>query len=96
MIAIAGILISISLPSVQSSRESARSTECKNRVGQLALATQLHHDALGCFPPSRYQPRPGNPSDLQCGGKSNTWLTRVMPYIEQTSLVEKWANTKPR
>jgi prepilin-type N-terminal cleavage/methylation domain-containing protein/prepilin-type processing-associated H-X9-DG protein len=38
VIAIIGILIAIVLPAVQSARESARSTDCRNRLRQLALA----------------------------------------------------------
>jgi prepilin-type N-terminal cleavage/methylation domain-containing protein len=90
VISIIGILVALLLPGVQSAREAARQVDCKNRVRQLALATHLHHDATGYFPPARYQPRPGDPDELQCGGESPTWLALVMPYIEQDSLGEKW------
>jgi len=90
VIGIIGILVALLLPAVQAAREAARRTDCSNRVRQLALATQLHHDALNYFPPARYQPRPGDPTRLQCGGESPTWLALVMPYIEQASLGEKW------
>ena len=61
---------------------------------QLALATQLHHDALGYFPPARYQPRPDDPDQLQCGEESPTWLALVMPYIEKKDLGNRWDFTK--
>lgn len=90
VIAITGILVALLLPAVQSAREAARRVDCQNRIRQLALATHLHHDAKGYFPPARYQARPGDPNDLQCGGESPTWLALVMPYIEQVELSQQW------
>ena len=95
VIGILGILFALLLPAVQSSREASRQLDCKNRMRQLAIATHLHHDALGYFPSARYQPRPGDSSDTQCGDESPTWLARVMPYIEQTTLGNQWDFTKP-
>tara|TARA_R110002049_G_scaffold288423_1_gene470939 strand:- start:122040 stop:122798 length:759 start_codon:yes stop_codon:yes gene_type:complete len=95
VIGIIGILIAMLLPAVQSAREAARSTDCKNRIRQLALATHLHHDAVGYFPPARYESRPdADPAD-QCGLETPTWLARVMPYIEQVSLGDQWDFSKP-
>ena len=90
VIGIIGILVALTLPAVQSAREAARRTDCSNRTRQLALATQMHHDAFGYFPPARYQARPGDPADLQCGGDSPTWLALVMPFIEKERLGDKW------
>ncbi|KAA1258464.1 putative major pilin subunit [Rubripirellula obstinata] len=94
VVGIIGILVAITLPAVQSAREAARRTDCGNRIRQLALATQLHHDAVGHFPPARYQPRPGDPEELQCGENSPTWLTLVMPFIEQADLGDQWDFSK--
>lgn len=95
VIAIIGLLVSLMLPAVQSAREAARATDCKNRMRQLALAAQLHHDALGYFPPARYESRPdADPAD-QCGLETPTWLARVMPYIEQVSLGSSWDMSRP-
>lgn len=90
VIGIIGILVALLLPGVQAAREAARRTDCSNRIRQLALATHMHHDAVGYFPPARLQPRPGDPVELQGGGESPTWLALVMPYIEQASLGSKW------
>jgi prepilin-type N-terminal cleavage/methylation domain-containing protein len=95
VMAIIGILMSLLLPAVQSAREAARTADCKNRVRQLALATHMHHDALGYFPPARYESRPdASPAD-RCGLETPTWLARVMPYIEQTALGQQWDFSKP-
>ena len=50
MIAIIGILIALLLPAVQSAREAARRTQCKNHVKQLALGCLLHVDSHKFLP----------------------------------------------
>ena len=94
VIAIIGVLIGLLLPAVQGAREAARRTDCSNRVRQLALATQMHHDAFGYFPPARYETRPDAPDYAQCGLETPTWLARVMPFIEQVSFGDKWDMSK--
>ena len=95
VIGIIGILVALLLPAVQAAREAARRTDCSNRVRQLALAAHMHHDAYGYFPPARYESRPdANPAD-QCGLETPTWLARVMPFIEQVSLGDRWDFSKP-
>ncbi|MEZ6091618.1 MAG: DUF1559 domain-containing protein [Pirellulaceae bacterium] len=95
VIGIIGVLVALLMPAIQSARESARSTDCRNRVRQLAMATHLHHDALKYFPPARYESRPdADPAD-QCGLETPTWLARVMPYIEQVSLGSEWDFSRP-
>ncbi|TWT73318.1 DUF1559 domain-containing protein [Allorhodopirellula solitaria] len=95
VIAITGVLIAVLLPAVQAAREAARGVDCTNRVRQLALATHMHHDSLGYFPPARYESRPDAEAAASCGLETPTWLARVMPYIEQASLAEQWDLSKP-
>lgn len=95
VIAIVGVLIGLLLPAVQSAREAARSTSCKNRIRQLALATQMHHDAERCFPAARYESRPDADPNDRCGLETPTWLARVMPFIEQAALGDQWDFATP-
>ncbi|MEM9826088.1 MAG: DUF1559 domain-containing protein [Planctomycetota bacterium] len=90
VIGIIGVLVSLSLPAVQSAREAARRADCSNRIRQLALAAHLHHDALGYFPPARYESRPDDLPENQCGLESPSWLARMLPYIEETALGHQW------
>ncbi|MEM9587538.1 MAG: DUF1559 domain-containing protein [Planctomycetota bacterium] len=94
VLSIIGILIAMLLPAVQAAREAARSTDCTNRMRQLALASQMHHDVLGYFPPARYEARPDADPEERCGLETPTWLARVMPYIEQVALGQKWDMAK--
>ncbi|HUG89789.1 MAG TPA: DUF1559 domain-containing protein [Planctomycetaceae bacterium] len=90
VIAIIGVLIALLLPAVQSAREAARATECKNHLKQIALATLDFHDLKGAFPPARLTYRPGDPAELSCAVQTPTWFVRIMPHVEQRVLADQW------
>lgn len=80
VIAIIGVLVALLLPAVQAARESARRTECVNKLKQWCFAMHLYHDSykklpLGCR---------GSHQDLSI--PRQTWVMRLWPYIEQTAL----------
>ncbi|MEO1496179.1 MAG: DUF1559 domain-containing protein [Planctomycetota bacterium] len=77
VIAIIGILVALLLPAVQSARESARRTECINKLRQLAIGMHNFQAATGRFPPS-ISTRPG---DYRWGAPA-----RVLPYVEEVNL----------
>ena len=95
VIAIIGILVALLLPAAQAAREASRRTDCSNRVRQLALATHMHHDTVGYFPPARYEARPNSSPADRCGLETPTWLARVMPFIEEAALGAEWDYSKP-
>ncbi len=77
VIAIIGILIGMLLPAVQMVRESARRTDCANKMKQMGLALQSFESSFGYFPSSY------NGQDYEPGW---SWATQILPYVEQTNL----------
>lgn len=95
VLAIIGVLVGLLLPAIQAAREASRAMSCKNNLHQIALAVDMFHNANGCYPPARYQPRPGDGSSLSCGGSETTWLVRIMPYAEAMSIEREWDYSIP-
>jgi len=89
VITIIGILIALLLPAVQAAREAARRAQCLNNLKQIGLAMHMHHEQKGAFPPGWNWPVL---NDSSCGardGAEATWITYLLPYIEQTALASQ-------
>lgn len=88
VIAIIAVLISLLLPAVQSAREAARRTQCKNNLKQLGLAAHNYHDTHNTFPalatgPSTSFPDPNPRTAGQISG-----LVALAPFFEQKNLYD--------
>jgi len=90
VIAIIGVLIGMLLPAAQSVREAARRTQCLNNLRQIGLATTMFHDVHGAFPPARLYPKKNARAPFDKGGDQPSWLVRILPFLEQRALYEKW------
>ncbi len=77
VIAIISILIGLTLPAVQSVRESARRTECSNNLRQHGLALHNFHSSNHHYPFG---------AEFETG---HSWATNVLPFIELTDLQSK-------
>lgn len=90
VIAIIGILVGMLLPAVQTARESARRSDCQNRLKQLSLGMLTFVDARGRFPANLGQPSTTWDSVTWPSHGSNNFgrssLTEVLPYIERNDL----------
>jgi prepilin-type N-terminal cleavage/methylation domain-containing protein/prepilin-type processing-associated H-X9-DG protein len=88
VIAIIGLLMGLLVPAVQSAREAARRTQCANHLKQIGIALQSHHAQFGVFPKGDNVPGPSQ-HEFQTQGGGATWITYLLPFIEQTALWDK-------
>jgi prepilin-type N-terminal cleavage/methylation domain-containing protein/prepilin-type processing-associated H-X9-DG protein len=86
VIAIIAVLIGLLLPAVQKVREAASRSTCSNNLKQIILASHSYHDVNKCFP-TNSQDEGGWDWTYQMHAKSWSWLTRVLPYLEQQNLL---------
>jgi prepilin-type N-terminal cleavage/methylation domain-containing protein len=87
VIAIIGILLGLLIPAVQSAREAARITQCKNNLRSLGLAAQHHVGAHGCFPTGDWGwDWVGDPDRAFGATQPGGWVFNVLPFIEQKDL----------
>ncbi len=89
VIAIIGVLVALLLPAVQAAREAARRAQCKNNLKQIGLALQNIHSSEGALPQGVYT----DPADDKSPGLS--WMTRLLPFIEEQNKFDRIAAHKP-
>ncbi|MFM7845132.1 MAG: DUF1559 domain-containing protein [Planctomycetota bacterium] len=83
VIAIIGVLVALLLPAVQAAREAARRSACGNNLVQLSLAVQNYELAFGRFPSGTMEPT--GPIRSVQRGYHHSWITQILPYLEQTA-----------
>ena len=105
VIAIIGILIGLLLPAVQAVRSASTRTQCMNNMRQIGLAVMNYEAAFRAFPPSRHDIDPvANSQEKNFvipatvgNGKTadQSWMTQILPYMEQTNLADLYDFKKP-
>jgi len=88
VIAIIAILIGLLLPTVQMSREAARSASCRNNLRQIGLGVQMYVESTGFYPPGN-APQTRLQEDTRPFGGA-TWLISILPFVEQRGLYESY------
>ncbi|QDU28007.1 Type II secretion system protein G precursor [Anatilimnocola aggregata] len=88
VIAIIGVLVALLLPAVQTAREAARRTQCKNHFKQLGLALHNYHDIHKILPPA-IQFWNGDDARTSDNMRPN-WVILILPYMEQLPLYESF------
>jgi prepilin-type N-terminal cleavage/methylation domain-containing protein len=83
VIAIIGTLVGLLLPAVQSAREAARRSQCSNQIKQLAL---------GCLNFESTRKRLPAANDRDNGSEGWSWITHILPTIEETNLYNTLAS----
>ncbi len=87
VIAIIGILMALSLPAIQSVRESGRRTQCSNNLMNIAKAFVQHETIHRHLPTGGWGYAWGGDADRGFGrNQSGGWGYNILPYIEENSL----------
>ena len=88
VIAIIGILVGLTIPAVQSVRESARNTECQNNLRNLALSMINYQSVHRVFPPGQIAPMDLD-QDYLVDFSDHSMIGHlgfVLPHLEQDNL----------
>ena len=84
VVAIIAVLIMLLLPAVQSSREAARSTQCRNNLLQIGIAMGNYASTHRVLPPGVVNPK-GPISNLPQGYHVG-WAVQILPFMEQSNI----------
>jgi prepilin-type N-terminal cleavage/methylation domain-containing protein len=105
VIAIIGILMGLTIPAVNSARETARKSECATNMRNLALAGVQHAGAKGELPgwlqsygtfvsgpdPSDPDATAANPPTHE---KLGGWAVAILPYLDAQPTYEHWTEDR--
>ena len=100
VIAIIAILIALLVPAVQKVRAAAARLQCQNNLKQIGLALHNYHDGSKRFPSGIMVPlgaASGEVTPASCPKCSDapianhwgSWLTWILPFMDQGSLYEQ-------
>ena len=89
VIAVIGILVALLMPAIQSSREAARKTQCKNKLRQMGVAFLSHENAQKFFPSSGWGNKwVGDPDGGFGATQPGGWAYSILPYMEYGTLFD--------
>jgi len=76
-------LMALLLPAIRQSNGHSRRNVCTNKMHQIGIALQNHHDSYKRFPGLSTEPFPQMPGGPKTGF---SWITRILPFMEETNL----------
>lgn len=91
VIAIIGILMSLTLPAIQAARETARKTECANKIRQFGVAVLKFESTNRTLPTSTAYDQPQDTPKAPAGGLSGKgWIVSALPQMEESALYDQF------
>jgi prepilin-type processing-associated H-X9-DG protein len=81
------LLVALLLPAVQTAREAARRTQCRNNLMQIGLALHNYESAHGSFPPAFSTDAKGQPL--------LSWRVLILPYLGDQGLYDQFHLNEP-
>jgi prepilin-type N-terminal cleavage/methylation domain-containing protein len=100
VIGIIALLVALLLPAVQGARESARRTNCLNKMKQLGLGVLGYESQNGVLPPGgTMRGVSGTNCNFNGGRWSNDggplWSVHILPFMEDKNRYDKYDVTRP-
>jgi len=83
VIAIIAILVALLLPAVQSAREAARRSQCKNNLKQIGIALHSYHEINNGFPMGAMGIKNG---EIRNNDESWGWPAMILPQMDNEAL----------
>ncbi|MGD9719849.1 MAG: DUF1559 domain-containing protein [Pirellulales bacterium] len=81
VIAIIGVLVAMSIPAVQASRELGRRAICQANLSEIMLAVQSYDNAFETLPAGVVNP--DGPIRNEASGLHQGWLIQMLPYLDE-------------
>lgn len=81
IIAILAMLVAMTIPAIQATRETSRRVTCRQHLRQIGLALHAYHDAFECWPAGSLNSQ--SPVRNVPEGYHHGWLTRLLPYMDE-------------
>ncbi|MCA9063057.1 MAG: DUF1559 domain-containing protein [Planctomycetaceae bacterium] len=88
-IVIIAILLAITVPAIQTMRESARRVQCQNNLRQILTAIHAHHAETGALPSFYNGTSLKYPLQEWDLFHTHSWRVPLLPYLEQSDLKAK-------
>jgi prepilin-type processing-associated H-X9-DG protein len=82
-----GILVALLLPAVQSARQAARQTQCRNNLQQIATAIFEYRQRYHTFPPPYLADQNGRPM--------HSWRVLILPLLGERALYDRYRFDQP-
>lgn len=90
VIAIIAILVALLLPAVQSAREAARRSQCKNNLKQYGIALHSYHETTKVFPQGSYNNGLTGATTGFFDWRNHSATVMLLPYMDQGGLYKNY------